>query len=208
MQKLAFALASYLAVQLGLDEDRREVLSFGALAFIQNGSSALLTLLLALAVGIVPETVIAVATAAVLRHASGGAHLRTPLRCVLATAVVFLLCGFLGDLTSSLFNSWPGVLRVVLVVIVASLGLLGVLRYAPVQAETRPLRPAHRVRLRRQSIRLVIVLTVALTLGAAAAAWWTPPALAGFVLQMFTLTPAGQALAHSFDDWLTRLSRR
>lgn len=204
MERAAEAFGSYLATQLKLDQDHREIVAYGALTFLQNGASLALMIGLGALAGALPETLVAMAAAASLRHASGGAHLSTPMRCVVVTGSLFALCGYAGGAAGAIVAAQPMWVRVAVALAALAAGLVPVVRYAPVEAETRPLSSGHRAKLRRLSLRLAAALAAVVAVGAMLNAWWVMPALAGFLTQCSTLTPTGHKVAKSLDHSLTR----
>ncbi len=204
MERLAEWVGARLAAQLDLDNNRREVVTYGALALLHNGTSLLMTLVLAAFGGVLPETAVALLSAAVLRHATGGAHLSSSFRCAVATALVFAALGMLGRELTAVLLLWPLWVRVGLVLLAAVLGFTVIYRYAPVAAETRPLRPAHRDRLRRLSLRMAPLYIALFLLGAWVGQWWVGPGLLGYLNQVLTLTPGGRSLVSRLDQFLSR----
>jgi accessory gene regulator B len=199
LERAADAIGRFLADQLEMDQDRREIVSYGALTFLQNGSSLALLLVLSALAGSLPQALVALGAAGLMRHAGGGVHLRTPLRCVAATSLAFTLAGLGGRLLGSAIAPVPVWARLLAVLTLAAAGLAPVLRYAPVAAENRPLSAGHRAQLRRLSLRLGGAVVALLALGALLGAWWMVPGLLGFLVQSFTLTPAGHKAADALD---------
>lgn len=208
MERAAEAFGAYLAAQLRLDQDRQEIVAYGALTFMQNGASLLLMIALGWLVGALPETLVALLAAASMRHASGGTHLSTPMRCVVVTGSLFALCGYAGGVLGGFLAGPPAVVRAVVELLPLAGGMGAVYRYAPVEAENRRLSRAHRAKLRRLSLRLALVLAAAVILGVAVGAWWVMPALAGFLTECFTLTPTGHRMAGSLDRFCDAVSGR
>lgn len=203
---MADSLAVYLSKQLGLSDERREVVAFGALALLQNGTSAAVLLLLAYLTGVLPEALAALVTAGILRHATGGVHLQTPWRCVGATALAFWAAGYLGHLLVAAHLTTTMSLALILPVAVA--GLLVIFLRAPVEAENRPLSPEHKVYLRRLSRQFGWMVAVLLVVGALLDTWWWAPGLLGYFVQCTTLTPPGHKLAGMIDHAFNQLQRR
>lgn len=204
MESLSLRIGAYLAAQLGLDEERQAVLSFGALALLQNGSSAALTLILATAGGVLPHTLAAIAVTGLLRHNSGGVHLGTPLRCALLTAALFTGSGFLG---ASLY-AWLSVagdpVGLAFPALLLLLGSWPYAAYAPVAAANRPLGPERKARLRKGTLLSLLLVICVLIAGLAAGYPWAAGGLFGFLLQALTLTPVGYRIAAALDSTLDR----
>lgn len=182
------------------------MVAFGALALLQNGASAVLLLLLALSTGLLPEAATALLTAGLLRHATGGTHLQTPLRCVFTTAFGFWTGGYVGYLVVRSPMNQTAALAVAICVV--AIGLWIIYRWAPVEAETRPLSSHHKAYLRRLSLRLGWLVSILLVGGAVFRTWWWAPGLMGFSIQCFSLTPPGHRLTRSIDCICSRLQGR
>lgn len=182
------------------------MVAFGALALLQNGASVVLLLLLALSTGLLPEAAAALLTAGVLRHATGGTHLQTPLRCVLTTALGFWAGGFVGYLLVQALADQAA--AVTLAICTVAWGLWVIHRWAPVEAETRPLSSKHKAYLRRLSLRLGWLVSIVLVGGAFFRTWWWAPGLIGFSIQCISLTPPGHRLTRIIDCLCSRLQGR
>lgn len=191
---------------MGLSEEKQEVVAFGALALLQNGASLLLLLLLALLTGVLPEAVLALLTAGVLRHATGGTHLQTPLRCVATTALFFWGAGYAGQVLAATLVTRTASL--ILAAPILTAGLWTIYRWAPVEAENRPLSPNHKASLRRLSLRLGWIVSAILLVGAFLTSWWWAPCLLGFLIQCTSLTPPGHKFTSTIDSICNRLQGR
>lgn len=202
MERLAEALGGWAADGLSLDEDRREVLVYGAMTLLQNGATILAVLALARAVGVLPQAAVAALTASVLRHFSGGEHLSRPMRCVIFTAVEFAVCGAIAR--AILLPGWGARLAAALPLLL--LGLTAIVRRAPVEAHTRPLSDSFKSRLRVRSRLVGAAMCAAIAAAAYTGAWWAWAALAGFLVQTFSLTSVGQRLVHLIDRGCDQLS--
>jgi accessory gene regulator B len=184
VDQLAARVGDSLARQLSLTGERQDVVTFGALALLHNGTTLAVTLGAGALLGLLPEVAVALGTAAALRHVSGGFHLSTPLRCLVASATFFCLAAVGGRWTLLWLGSPLGV-PLVLTLLLA--GLVPVFRYAPAAATHRPLSEAHRLRLRRQALWLVTVTAALFGAGAMAHAWWSMPGLIALAVQGLSL---------------------
>lgn len=204
MVGLAEAIGRRLGEQLGEDQDRQEVLAFGALAVLQNGTTVLLLLVLSWLTGTVWEAIAVAAASSFLRVVAGGAHLSTPWRCATFTAGMFWATGWLsaqsGPVTTR-FGLWIAVPLILV-------NLLVLVRLAPVEAETRPLEAEHKVRLRRSSLIRGGLLSAGTLVGVTAGSWLGPALLMGFCTACLTLTPAGRQLVSLVDTLCNRVLRR
>ena len=208
MERLAEALGGWAADGLNFDEDRREVLVYGAMTLLQNGATILAVLILARLMGVLPQAAAAALTASVLRHFSGGEHLSRPMRCVLFTAVEFALCGAAGQILTESAGAMVPLARLAAVLPPLLLGLAVVLRRAPVEAHTRPLSDDFKSRLRVRSRLIGTVICVVVAAAAYTDAWWSWAAFFGFAVQVFSLTSAGQGFVRLIDRTCNLLPSR
>lgn len=205
MERWAERLGTFLAAQLQLPDERREVLVYGATVALHTIVTAVALLTGAALLGILPYMVAVMAAGAVLRHVSGGAHLSGSWRCTaVSTLVLLLTAGLAAHGHRQFLSDWPPALRMGAAGPVALLSGYWVYRYAPVVPRSRSVSPAHRQRLRRLSLRTAALLLGVGAVGTGLGAWWALPVLLGCLMQAFTLTPAGQGLAR----WMDALAER
>ncbi|HYF91133.1 MAG TPA: accessory gene regulator B family protein [Symbiobacteriaceae bacterium] len=198
-ERLAEALGGWVADGLNLDEDRREVLVYGAMTLLQNGATILAVLILARLLGVLPEAAAAAATAFVLRHFSGGEHLSRPLRCVVFTALEFAICGAAAQTLARSGGVLDPSLRLAVAALPVLSGLVVVFRCAPVEAHTRPLSDDFKSLLRVRSRLIGTVICVVVAIGAYAGAWWAWAAACGYAVQVFSLTSVGLKFVRLID---------
>lgn len=152
-------LAGYLAGQLSLDEDDRDVVRFGLELVVSTALSLGATLALALAVGVVKPVLAALLVFTPIRIQSGGAHNSTPGLCALVTAVTFTLMGWLAVrlapwVASYTFISLGGSFLVALAVNHV---------WAPVETPNKPISSRQREKLRRRTLVALVAVMAALT---------------------------------------------
>lgn len=204
MEGLADQIGRRLGEQVGADQDRQEVLAYGALMVLQNGATLLMLLLLSFLTGSVREALVAAAASSFLRVVAGGAHLSTPWRCASFTALIFWVAGWLTSQASPFmlgFGLW-------IAIPVTLVNLQVLYRMAPVEAESRPLEPEHKARLRRSSLIRGGLLASAALAGLAVGTWLGIAVLLGFCTASFTLAPAGRQFTSSFDSLCSRVLGR
>jgi accessory gene regulator B len=204
LHQTADLMGAFLSAHLNLDETRREEVTYGAFVFLETVATLVALAALAAVLGVLPETVVAAATGALLRRYSGGTHLSGPWRCVVATAISFALCGVGGAQAGRALLVWPAPVRALALGLLALACLCVVLRYAPVEAAMRPLRAEHKGRLRRSGIRMAMAYVALLALLGWIGSWLAAPVLLGFVMQCFSLTPAGRHFTRIIDRILDR----
>lgn len=181
-----------LALALGQTQEAADRAAYA----LENLFLFLLTLaaivLTASLAGLFWPTIIAAATGAVMRKASGGAHLSSPWRCILVSTSLGLLLGFTGRLAAS-FLVLPGVAGFVVMA-----GALILFRYAPASTPAKPIPP-----LQRRTLKVFALILLGLwTLGIFALPVGRDllgASVAGMTWQLLTITPAGYACYHIID---------
>jgi accessory gene regulator B len=192
--------AEYLQEQLGLSQDKTEVILYGLQIFTYSLAGILTICLMGWLLGCLWATIAVALTAGSLRLVSGGAHSRSPLLC---NILGMLVAPFLAKLA---VYTAPQISATVLFVMV----LLGSIFYllifyilAPVDSEAKPITAVEE---RRKFKQLSMALTSLITLGQvillisgnsptlvlsmSLGTWW----------QAFTLTEAGHRFASLADN--------
>ena len=89
IEKASRAIASKTADILNLDEDRQEILEYGALNFLQTLLSVALIILFGILANSLLQILVLSLTAALLRQYSGGVHATSPYRCAALSVMIF-----------------------------------------------------------------------------------------------------------------------
>jgi accessory gene regulator B len=194
----AHRLARYLAKELSLDEEKTDVLRFGAESVLSTLLAALAVVITAWLLGCLPETLVALGAYAVVRNFAGGAHCSTPWRCSASSALIFPA---LGKSAVVLSPHMPGSeLYFVLVAGVVTLCLTA--KLAPVDNPVNPIRdPERRLRLKRYSILAVLSVSVVLVglLQVFSSPTLVPAGALGLVCSAFVLTRPAHLLTDALD---------
>ncbi|NLZ44991.1 MAG: accessory gene regulator B family protein [Clostridia bacterium] len=198
MQRWIQSIALWFKEQLDLDEEKTEVVAYALTSLFLILVDLALLVLVCWFLGVLKEGLIAAFTGALLRLATGGAHLSSPWRCAVLTALLPAFFGYLGKYAGPLLA--PEVLLILLISLLVW-GIVIVNKYAPAEVKERPIRPEKRGFYRKAGIMLVI--------------FWAIPALfflstnrPGFFLagscglwwQTVTLTPPGFAIYRYLSD--------
>ncbi|HHU81676.1 MAG TPA: accessory gene regulator B family protein [Firmicutes bacterium] len=204
MQRWVQPIALWFKDQLGLDEEKTEVVAYALTSlFLIFVDLALLVVVCGL-LGVLKEGLIAACTGALLRSVTGGAHLSSPWRCAVLSALLPGFFGYLGKYAGPLLA--PEVLLILLLSVLIW-GVIIVNKYAPAEVKERPIRPEKRGFYRKAGILLVLFWAIpaffflstnrpALFLAGSCGLWW----------QTVTLTPPGFAIYRYLSEW--RLKRK
>lgn len=141
--------AGYLAAKAGLDQEKEVVLAYVIEVLVLNLGNLLLTLLMAMFLGVLPSTAACIAAAALFRRTAGGAHSKSPWRCEAVTIVLFPAMALLAYRLSRLEQINTDILSVIAVLI----GVVSVIIMAPVDTPSAPIiSPARRKKLKVLSV--------------------------------------------------------
>jgi len=133
--RVSMATSEYLSQQLGLPEEKKEIIAYGLekLIFTSLGFVAIILVGWVLQVG--KETIAAAIVGALLRKYSGGSHSPSALSCIVYGAITYPAMAWLAHFLFARFGS-PGWLTIS----VAGIIILAIVNhYAPVDSPGKPI---------------------------------------------------------------------
>ncbi|MBO8128086.1 MAG: accessory gene regulator B family protein [Peptococcaceae bacterium] len=158
MKQLARKVSEYLGQEMELDQDTRDIITFGLETLLVNLVGLAGALTLSWLLDCLPVTLLLIILAVVLRFVAGGAHLSSAWRCAILTTAIFPMLAKLSIYMASVLHS-----NVVLPVILGN-GLLALVvfwRLAPVDTPAKPIRTMHHQRrLKKLSMLFALGLIV------------------------------------------------
>jgi accessory gene regulator B len=198
MQRWIQSIALWFKEQLDLDEEKTEVVAYALTSLFLIFVDLTLLVLVCWFLGVLKEGLIAAFTGALLRSATGGAHLSSPWRCAVLTALLPAFFGYLGKYAGPLLA--PEVLLILLLFLLIW-GVVIVNKYAPAEVKERPIKPEKRGFYKKAGILLVIFWAIpalffistgrpVFFLAGSCGLWW----------QTVTLTPPGFAIYRYLSD--------
>jgi accessory gene regulator B len=209
MERYSKAIAAKLALELGFDDDRRDVMAYGAFALIQMFISIGLVMIFGLVFDVVAEALIISFTASVLRKYSGGVHASSPNTCTLLGVIVCVGFGLLIKL------GFAPVIDVKAFLMAGALGFVWsfcmISRLAPVDTPNKPIKSEEkRKRMKKGSYKVMgIYLLIILInlffyvfLSSEAFLVYSMCIAFGVFWQVFTLTGSGHKLIEKVDLFL------
>lgn len=199
MDAWAERVVARLAVALSLGDEERAITAYGLKLLLSNSLYLLAIIAVGAATGLLPECLGVALTLACFRLSAGGAHLRTPSRCALASALLIAaLAGAARALRALLISPpawWVAAACLVL------LGVLALGRYAPAAVPERPIGPEEAKLLRRRALGTAAVW--AAVVGAAGPLLfdrgWIYASALGYSWQLLSVTPLGFRIAGLID---------
>lgn len=159
MEKLCNKIANKIALELDFDNDKREVLAYGAFALLQMIISIALVLIFGLIFNVAVEALIISFAASILRKYSGGVHASSPSACMFIGTI---LC--VGQALVIKFFLAP-LINIKLLLILGTLIFIWsyymLLRLAPVDSPNKPIkREEKRRRMKKGSITILFVYLI------------------------------------------------
>lgn len=157
-EKLSEMIAVKISTQLSLDNDKEEVLAYGAFALVQTIISIIMLAIFGIIFNVLSETLIISFTSSFLRKSSGGAHASSSLNCALISVIIF---GGLALLVKHYAINLVLIYLLVVVFLAFLFDLYIMYKFSPVGTSTKPLKNEHtRKRLKRLSVKIVLSLCV------------------------------------------------
>ena len=155
IERLSKQIASKTAEALNLDQDREEVIAYGALNFFHTLFTTILLVAFGLLTGSLIEVLLIALTSASIRKYSGGIHADSLNHCAIVSVILFGGLSQIIKYVPVFTDPWVVILYQSVVGIAA---LILFMRLCPVESPNKPIRnPETRKRLRRSAIVLVFV---------------------------------------------------
>lgn len=212
MEKLNNKIAEKIALELQLDDNKKEVIAYGTFGLIQMIFSIGLVVAFALIFSVVKEALIISFTSAILRKYSGGVHASTPSRCaVIGTATT------IGQaiIISFFMRGFCEIENVFLIgIIIFSLSYYLISKLAPVGSKNKSIKnEAKRERMKKKSIQLLILYLVIVIImillfimnGWKAMLLYSFCIYSGILTQVITLTTLGHRVIGCIDAFFNHI---
>lgn len=212
MEKLTNNIAGKVAAELKLDNDNKEVISYGMFALMHIALSIILIIIFGLIFHVTIEALIVCFAGAILRKYSGGAHASSPGNCAVIGTII---CIGLALLFSAIIA--PVITSSVLMLL--GIGTFGfsyyfIYKLAPVDSAAKPIKSKEKkARMRKGSIfvlsvYIVIVITnVVINIFSRDNRFlvYSLCVYGGVAWQVFTLTKLGHSTVNKIDFFLNNI---
>ncbi|MBL4937548.1 accessory gene regulator B family protein [Clostridium sp. YIM B02515] len=212
MEKLTNNIAGKVAAELKLDNDNKEVISYGMFALMHIALSIILIIIFGLIFHVTIEALIVCFTGAILRKYSGGAHASSPGNCAVIGTIIcigqaLLISAVIGPVITSS------------VLIFLGMGTFGVSYYfiyklAPVDSSAKPIRSKEKkIRMKKGSIFVlcayivIVIINVAINIFSRDKRFivYSLCIYGGVIWQVFTLTRLGHSTVNKIDSFLNNI---
>lgn len=212
MEKLTNNIAEKISSELGLDNERKEVIAYGIFALLQTILAMAVTIIIGYICGVWFEALIISLAASILRKYSGGVHASSPGTCAYLGAIIIVGLALGISIVIKPFLD----IKVVLI-----LGLIGFIysyyvinKLAPVDSAAKPIRTEKkRERMKKGSILIlvnyifIVFISIILYLftGEKKLLVFSLCIYGGTVWQAFTLTSIGHLIINKIDSFLNQI---
>jgi accessory gene regulator B len=206
IEKLSENIAVRISQELKFDNNKKEVIAYGAFALIQTIISIIVVFVGGLILGVTYEAILISFIASFLRKYSGGAHASSPLRCVIIGTFVCLSGGLL---INPIIGVKIGFFMMVTVnVIIFIVATFIVCKLSPVDSIAKPIKsPTKKSKMKKQSL---VVLGIYILLAVTNMVFYYKNLndlfiincwciYFGVIWQVFTLTMTGHLVIKKID---------
>jgi len=206
---LSKKIGEKIANELNLDNDNKEVISYGIFAIIQMLYNILLVILFGVIFNVVIESLIVSFTISILRKSSGGAHSSSPTKCLIAGTFLAISIGLISKIDIG-FN-----INILIGIITFVWSYYIIYKLAPVDSPAKPIRTEKKKkRLKKSSIitlsiYLIIVIFSVITnlyLKNDRVFIYSNCILGGVMWQVLSLTKVGHTIVKLIDTILNILT--
>ncbi len=212
MEKITNNIAQTISKELGLDNDRKEVIAYGTFAILQTLLSIGLTAIVGGIFGVFTETMVVAFTISILRKYSGGVHSNSAGICavvgiVIAVGLASLICFIITPLINLkyvLFLGLPAFLWSYYIII----------KLAPVDSAAKPIKTSKKKKkMRKTSILILCTYVVIVLLNSFLYLFdhdiiflsFSLCIYGGIVWQSFTLTHSGHIMLGKIDVFFNKI---
>ncbi|MBB6622296.1 accessory gene regulator B family protein [Clostridium gasigenes] len=203
-KKVAFKIAN----ELKLDNDNKEVISYGVFAIIQMFYNLLLVILFGAVFNIVIEALIASFAISILRKSSGGAHASSAKICAIVGTFITIIIGLISKININVNST------IIIGVIIFIWAYYIIFKLAPVDSVAKPIRTEKkRKRLKRSSIfilsiyLIIVIVSIVLYLYTKIDRLliYSICILGGVIWQVLSLTKIGHEIVKIIDAFLNKI---
>jgi accessory gene regulator B len=204
--KISFACANRVADVLNENHHRRAIYYYGFYVIFASLAKAVLLVSISLLLGILKPAVLIALIFGSLRSLSGGYHFDTFGRCLFTSLGLFTVSALISQYT---FQYWNTVLVLVFLLLIFEFSLYSVIKFAPKDTPNKPITdPAEIMKFKKLSvIYLVVWLTASVILTIYNNNIYAISMGFGVLLEIFTITPQGNAFFNKIKGELNTKSR-
>lgn len=160
IENICSEISNSIAHELNLDDDKRDIINYGIISFIQMMICIALVIIFGVIFNVVTEALMVAFAISILRKSSGGVHATSPRRCAIIGTIISIGMGLIAKYINITFG---------LTILLGSIGFIYsyyiVYKLAPVDSKAKPINNINkRIRLRKNSMMILnIYLFIATT---------------------------------------------
>lgn len=212
MERIADNIAKKVSLELGLDNNRKEVIAYGTFTLLHTILCIILVVIFGLIFGVLLEALIITFAISILRKYSGGAHTSSPGICAAAGTIITMVQALLICFVFNLFINLSLTILLGLISFIWSYYII--IKLAPVDSPGKPIRTQKkRKRMRKGSILVltayltIVLLSIVIFLLTQEKRFliFSLCIYGGTVWQAFTLTHGGHVTFRVLDSFFSQL---
>ncbi len=162
MENLSSNIANKIALELNMDNDKREVIAYGTFALLQTVLSIFLTITIGYLFHVAIESIIILFTVSILRKYSGGAHASSPANC---TFIGIIICIGQAISMSVIANMWEKLnVITILVMIIFAWSYYIIYKLAPVDSLSKPIKRKEKKKQMKKKSFIVLTMYFTITI--------------------------------------------
>lgn len=157
-ERLAVNIGRKAKSVLDVDEDKEQIIIYGAINLLQTIFSILWVIIIGLLLGVLYEALIFSIAVAILRKYSGGVHASSPSRCIIIGTILAAIAGIIID---KLFYKLTISTVVAISIFCIAAALIIVFENAPVDSIKKPITNIEmKKRFKRNSILVILIFSL------------------------------------------------
>lgn len=157
-EKMAIKIGSNAKLLLNVDDNKEEIIIYGAINLFQIIFSILWVIIIGLLFGVLYEALLFSITSSILRKYSGGVHASSPIRCIIIGTTLAVIAGISVD---NIFYKIDMTIVMAIIIVFIAFAFIIIARNAPVDSIKKPITNiAIKKSLKRKSIIVIFVFSV------------------------------------------------
>lgn len=197
-----------IAKDLGLENEKKEVITYGIFAIIQMLYNIILVLVVGAIFGVAIEALIVSFIISILRKSSGGAHSKSPIGCIIVGTIICVSIGLIAQVKIGTRCT------IVISIIIFIWSYYTVFKLAPVDSPAKPIRTEKKKkRLRKSSIFILSIYLIFVVSSMMLYSFtninrlrvYPICILGGVIWQILTLTKIGHEIVKVIDTFFNKI---
>lgn len=156
-EKIAIKIGNNAKSLLNIDDDREQIIIYGAINFLQIIFAILWVIIFGILFGVLYEALLFSITVSILRKYSGGVHASSPSRCIIIGTIVATMGGII---TNDMLNKLSVSTIMTICIICMVFAFIVVIKNAPVDSINKPITDIKlRKQFKKKSIIVILIFS-------------------------------------------------